>query len=103
MKIENFMRIIVSQQGKKILITLGSERVAAHKVGEPRPEKSGRVDKFIVDKAEDFLTVVDKFLRRRNIGRIGRIEFENTGILTERVIRSIMLGLRFSISKLAQN
>ena len=93
------MKIIVSQQGKKIIITFKNGKV---------------VDKYRVDKAEEFLLALDKFFRRRNIrpishigqighispirhmGKIGRIEFENTGVLTERVIRSIMLGLRFS-------
>jgi len=91
------LKIVVSQQGKKLSVKFFQGKV---------------VDKHLVDKAEDFLTVVDKFLKKskisqiRSINRIGQIryiEFVNTGILTERVIRSIMLGLRFSISKLAQN
>jgi len=90
------LKIIISQQNKKILITLKSGKV---------------VDKYRVDKAEEFLTVIDKFFRKcrirkirrigrisriGHIGQIGHIEFENTGVLTERIIRSIIAGLRFS-------
>ena len=48
-----------------------------------------------------FYYPVDKFLRKRKIslisfiGQIGHIEFKNTSILTERIIRSIILGLCF--------
>ena len=83
------MKIIISQQNKKILITLKSGKI---------------VDKYLLDKAEEFLTVIDKFFRKcrirkirriGQIGPIGHIEFENTGVLTERIIRSIIAGLRF--------
>jgi len=96
------MKIIVSQQNKKLIIEFKHGKV---------------VDKYLLDKAEEFLLAldtstqlsvnpersrrIDKFLRRRNIrpishiGPIGHIEFENTGVLTERIIRSIIAGLRF--------
>ena len=78
------MKIIVSQKDKRILITF----------------KSGKsVDKFVIDKAEEFLGVVDRFIKKRKIDlvslRKADLKFENTGILTERVIRAIMLGLCF--------
>ena len=83
------MKIIISQQNKKILITLKSGKI---------------VDKYLLDKAEEFLLALDKFFRKcrirkirriGQIGPIGHIEFENTGVLTERIIRSIIAGLRF--------
>jgi len=78
------MKIIVSQQDKKLLITF----------------KSGKlVDKYRIDKADDFLVTVDKFLRKRrikSIGRIGQISLIGPmGLLTERIIRAIIVGLRF--------
>lgn len=80
------MKIIVSQQDKKISVSFIYKDV---------------VDKFVIAKAEDFLGVVDRFVKKRKIGLIGfigqtgYIEFKNTGILTERVVRAIMLGLSF--------
>ncbi len=81
------MKIIVSQQDKKISVSFIHKDV---------------VDKFVIAKAEDFLGVVDRFVKKRKIsfiGQTGRIEFKNTGILTERVVRAIMLGLKFSYFK----
>ncbi len=80
------MKIIVSQQDKKLLIIFQQNKFT---------------DTFVVDKAEEFLVCIDKFIRKRKIdcispiGKIRQIEFKNTGILTERVIRAIMLGLGF--------
>lgn len=89
------MRIIVSQQNKKLSVKFFQGKV---------------VDNYAIDKAEEFLVAVDKFLKKSKIsptssirpishigpiGRIGRIEFENTGMLTERIIRAIIMGLRF--------
>jgi len=78
------MKIIISQQGKKISVNFIRKDV---------------VDKFVIDKAEDFLGVVDRFIRKSRIGlvslRKADLEFENTGMLTERVIRAIILGLSF--------
>ena len=80
------MKIVVSQQDKKLHVTFKNGKV---------------VDKYLVDKAEEFLLALDKFFGRRNIrpinhtGQIGRIKFVNTGMLTERIIRAIIAGLRF--------
>ena len=79
------MKIIVSQRDKKILITFEIGKV---------------VDKCSIDRAEDFLTAVDKFLKKPIIGledfaKNARLEFVNVSLLTERIIRSIILGLRF--------
>ena len=85
------MKIIVSQQdlpagrhGKKLLISFISGKT---------------VDKYKVDKADDFLAVLDRFFRKRKIRTIGRIGSVRLigpiGVLTERIIRSIMFGLRF--------
>ena len=78
------MKVIISQQNKKLLITF----------------KSGKlVDKYRIDKADDFLVTVDKSLRKRrikSIGRIGQISLIGPmGLLTERIIRAIIVGLRF--------
>ena len=86
------MKIIVFQKDKKISIEFYHSKF---------------VDRFVVDKSEDFLSAIDKFFRKRRIKSIGPIcligpiDFKNTGALTERVVRSIMLGLCFSVSKLA--
>lgn len=90
------MRITVSQQGKKLLIEFNYHpKTLLDKEG-----KKGRlvVDKYIIDKSDGFLLTVDRFLKKNNISRIGQIrhiEFINTGLLTERVIRAIIRGLRF--------
>ena len=86
MIIENSMRITVFQQDKKISVNFIHKDI---------------VDKYAIDRAEEFLVCIDKLLRKRKIslisfiGQIGHIEFKNAGILTERVIRVIILGLSF--------
>jgi len=78
------MNIIVSQQNKKILITFKSGNV---------------VDNYAIDKADSFVNVLDRFVKKRKMKlavlKKANLEFVNTGILTERVIRSIIIGLRF--------
>ncbi len=74
------MNITVSQHGKKI-------------IAEFHYGKS--MNKYLLDKAEDFLVTIDRFIMKRKISSIGHIEFHNTGILTERIIRAIIAGLRF--------
>lgn len=93
------MKIIISQQDKKLSIEFCQGKFAAPQLrGEPRPEKSGRVDKFVIDKADEFLMCVDKFFKKRDnaIKAISkaRLEFVNVGVLTERIIRAIIAGLR---------
>jgi len=85
LKIENFVRIIISQQDKKLIAEFHHGKI---------------VDKYIIDKAEEFLGAVDRFIRKSRIklkffNKV-RLEFHDTGILTERVIRAIILGLSFS-------
>ncbi|MBI4919711.1 hypothetical protein HY838_00175 [Candidatus Azambacteria bacterium] len=78
------MKIIVSGKNKKIAIEFHRGKV---------------VDKYIIDKADDFLSVVDKFVKKSKIGlkSLEKVDlvFENVGLLTERVIRAIMTGLSF--------
>jgi len=80
------MKIIVSQQGKKLNIEFCQGKI---------------VDRYTIDKAEDFLDVLDKFIKKRKIDlvslRKASLRFENFGLLTERVIRAIMLGIGFHI------
>ncbi len=79
------MKITVSQKEKKLEIIFKDGKV---------------VDKYTIAKAEDFLGVVDRFIRKSKIDlvslRKAGLRFENTGLLTERIIRSIILGLKFS-------
>lgn len=83
-KIKNSkLKIKIIQKDKKILVTF---------------ESGKSVDNYVIDKAEDFLSALDRFIRKRKIGPIGQIgpiEFVNTGLLTERIIRAIIIGLRF--------
>jgi hypothetical protein len=80
------LKIIVSQQGKKIEIIFNQNKT---------------VDTFVIDKAEEFLVCVDKLLKKRHTVKISdfrdaKLEFEGrVGMLTERVVRAIMLGLCF--------
>lgn len=88
------MKIIVSQQNKKLLVVFKSGEV---------------VDKYAVDKADGFLLCIDKFVKKRkmeivSLREISRrekslkkagLEFVGTGILTERIVRAIMAGLSF--------
>ncbi len=78
------MNIVVSQQNKKINITFSDKKL----------EKN-----FVVDKSDEFLECVDHVRNHaRAIDKLFRnvkLEFENTGLLTERIIRVIILGLSF--------
>ena len=80
------MKIIVSQnglpagrQGKKLLVKFPNFNIG-------------------IDKSEDFLACVDKFLKKRdnlkNTVAKADLEFIGTGMLTERIIRAIIAGLR---------
>ena len=78
------MKIIVSQKDKKILIEFRQGKVVD-------PSTSLRINK-----AEDFLLAIDKFFRKRKIRQIGRIGLIGPmSLLTERIIRAIVAGLRF--------
>ena len=78
------MNIIVSQQNKKILITFKSGNV---------------VDNYAIDKADSFVNVLDRFVKKRKMKlavlKKANLEFIGTGILTERIIGAIMKGLNF--------
>ncbi|MDO8664283.1 MAG: hypothetical protein Q7K44_01905 [Candidatus Liptonbacteria bacterium] len=78
------MRITVSQQNKKILIKFSDKKLE---------------ESFIVDKSDKFLKCVDALVKKNKMKtetlRNARLEFENTGLLTERIIRVIILGLSF--------
>lgn len=78
------MKIIIEQFNRKIIVTF------KHK---------GIIDKYKVDKAEDFLACIDKFLKKsdniRSAIAKANLEFIGTGMLTERITRAIISGLRF--------
>ncbi len=78
------MKITISQQGKKLLVSFKSGKV---------------VDNYAIDKADGFLNVLDKFLKKsdnlKSAVAKASFEFVNVGVLTERIIRSIIIGLRF--------
>ena len=46
------MRIIVSQKGKKLIIAFENKRV---------------VDNYVIDKADEFLVSLDRFLKKRKM------------------------------------
>lgn len=81
------MKILISQQqNKKLLVEFHHGEV---------------VSKHSLDKAEEFLLCIDKLTKKHHTVKISdfrnaKLEFRNTGLLTERVIRAIMLGLSFS-------
>ena len=83
------MKIIVSQTDKKVSVIFEHGKI---------------IDKYTIDKAENFLVCVDKFLTKhyttssdslKNV----KLEFNNTGVLTERVSRAIIGGLGFFHNK----
>ena len=81
------MKIIVSQKEKKLLVEF---------------HYGGDVYKCAIAKAEEFLVCIDKLLKKRHTVKISdfknaKLEFDGRiGMLTERVVRAIMLGFRFS-------
>ena len=78
------MKVIIFQENKKISIEFH------HK---------GIVDKFVIDKADEFLECIDKLAGKNRMEfkalQNVRLEFRSAGLLTERIIRVIMLGLCF--------
>ena len=80
------MKITVSQQGEKLIVEF------RHK---------GNVDNYSIDKTEEFLVCIDNLLKKHHTVKISdfrdaKLEFEGRiGMLTERVVRAIMLGLSF--------
>ena len=79
------MKIIISQQNRKLSIEFHQGQL---------------VDNYSIDKAEEFLVCVDKLLKKHHTVKISnfrdtKLEFHNSGLLTERVVRAIILGLRF--------
>lgn len=79
------MKIIIFQQGKEV-------RVEFH--------YDGKIETYNLERAEDFLVAIDKFIKKRHTGldilKNADLEFTDTGLLTERIVRSIMTGLQFS-------
>lgn len=95
------MKIIVSQEDKKILVEFRwGKAVDTSTRLSVNPEPSRRIDKYSVDKAEDFLMCVDKIMRKDHTVNNksftkADLEFRGAGLLTERVIRAIIGGLDF--------
>ncbi len=101
------MKITVSQQGKKIIIEFQTGKTIPGILPSPSAPPAGgsipgiRRNKYTIDKAEEFLVCVDKLLKKHHTVKISdfrdaRLEFEGrVGMLTERVVRAIMLGLCF--------
>lgn len=78
------MKIIISQQNEKISIEFCYGKL---------------VDEYFIDRADDFLVCVDKFLKKRNnlknsVAKTD-LKFVNAGMLTERIIKAIIAGLQF--------
>jgi len=78
------MEIIISNQDKKILVDFCQSKL---------------VDKFVIDKSDSFLSVLDRFFKKRKmkiaVFQKADLKFVNVSILTERIIRAIIAGLRF--------
>ena len=78
------MKITVSQSDKKISVAF---------------RRGKTIDRYIIGKADDFLAAVDKFLKKRKIRlqslKEADLVFRNAGLLTERIIRAIILGIGF--------
>lgn len=79
------MRIFINQIKNKINIEFQNGDVTVYKCQ--------------LDKAEEFLMAVDRFIKKRKIGieslQKASLRFAGTGVLTERIVRSIMAGLSF--------
>lgn len=78
------MTISISQKEKKIEIVFKDKKL----------EKS-----FVVDKSDKFLECLDKLIKKNKINlealRNARLEFNKASLLTERIVRVIILGLSF--------
>ena len=74
------MKITIAQQNKKIQIVFKDKNL----------EKN-----FVVDKSDEFLECADKLKLPAENWKNARVEFKNAGLLTERIIRVIILGLSF--------
>jgi hypothetical protein len=97
------MKIIVSQKEKKLEVIFSVLTPIPGIFPSPSANSSipGIRRKYTIDKAEEFLVCVDKLISKGNNVTINslkkaQLEFRNIGLLTERVIRAIMLGLKFS-------
>lgn len=64
---------------------------------------NGVVDKFVLDKADDFLMAIDKFRKKRKIDstlfKDARLEIKQASLLTERIIRAILQGILIDFRK----
>lgn len=79
------MKILISQQqNKKLLIEFHHGKF---------------VNKYLIGKSDDFLPAVDRFFKisdnPRNDISDAELDFANVGMLTERIVRAIIIGLRF--------
>lgn len=79
------MKITISQQNKRLSVVFKDGKV---------------VGKYTIDKAEELLVCIDKLIRKHQTVKISswrnvKLEFHDTGFLTERVAVAIMLGLSF--------
>ena len=79
------VKIIVSQRDRKIGVIF---------------KQKGLVDKYVIDRADDFLNALDRFRKKGKNGRKGRsgvkgvrLEIRQASILTERIIRAILQGI----------
>jgi len=76
------VKIIVSQRDRKIGVIF---------------KQKGLVDKYVLDRADDFLNALDRFRKKGKNGRKGRkgvkLEIRQASILTERIIRAILQGI----------
>ena len=74
------MKITVSQESNKIRITFRNKNLK---------------NSFVVAKSDEFLECVDKLKLPAENWKNTRLKFDGAGLLTERIIRVIILGLSF--------
>lgn len=77
------MKIIINQFKNKIHFKFYSGNIIVYKCA--------------IDKAEEFLICIDKLIKKHHTVKISsfrnvKLEFHDTGLLTERVIRAIVGG-----------
>ena len=103
------MKIIISQQGKKLTSEFYHNQIVyKHSLNKAEEFLLG-IDRVVKIrqrrqrwqfKKSNFYYPVDKLIKKPHTVKISdfrnaRLEFRNTGLLTERVIRAIMLGLLY--------
>ena len=93
------MKITVFQQDKQIKIIFKQGTSTWLSVNSERSRRIDTSTWLSIDKADDFLLTLDRFLKKSTMDitvlKKANLKFVNVSILTERIIRAIIAGLRF--------